>query len=314
VPTEALDWLLAGDPAIVWQVQRDLQDRAPRTWRATMRQVASRGWGAQLLAHRAADGCWGGGWYNPKWTSTFYTMQLLVCLGLPPRSGPAVATGSLLLQHGVREDGSVVLWQTPRPDTCVAGMLLHTVSAVGLADDPACDAMTQWLLGEQLPDGGWNCNRHRGATHSSFHTTLSVLEGLWRWSADRSEAPTLGSEVLAASERGREFLLAHHLYRSHTTGRVARSGFTRFSFPHWWYYDVMRALDHFRDVGAAWDERLADPVNLLVEKRRPDGRWNLQSRHPGRTWFEMENPGQPSRWNTLRAMRILRWAADRGGS
>lgn len=304
-PEEVRDWLLSGDPAITWQVHRDLGGRPASEWQTVRSRVATTGWGAELLSHRDPAGTWAGGWYSPKWTSTFYSMQLLVALGADDRVPEVAETATLMLDHGVRDGGEVVLWQTPRPDTCVTGMLLTTASSAGLADQPACRAMVGWLLEQQMDDGGWNCRRPR-ATHSSFHTTVSVLEGLHAWARGERAAA-------AAADRGREFLLDHRLYRSHTSGHVVQPTMTRFSFPHWWYYDVLRALDHFRAVDAPWDDRLTEPVEL-VERRGASGTWKLQNRHPGLTWFEMEQVGRPSRWNTLRALRVLRWAgAARSG-
>lgn len=279
---DVIEWLLAGDPAIRWQLQRDLIDEP---WEQTRAQVVTQGWGAQLLSHRNADGTWPTGWYSPKWVSTFYSLQLLQQLGVPaPESVRA------LLDFGLHDDGIFRPWEAGHDDLCVTGMMLGMAQAAGVAMPAAIER----LLGTQSPDGGWNCQR--SASHSSLHTTLSVLEGL----APFEDRP----DVRVAADRGREFLLEHRLYRSHRTGEVIRPSFTRFAFPYYWFYDVLRALDYWR--GHAWDERLSDGVDLVRSKQR-DGRWKLQGRHPGRTWFDIEKPGQPSRWNTLRAMRVLRW-------
>lgn len=300
---DVLSWLLAGDPAVVWQAQRDLLGLPVGAWSRTRRRVTREGWGAELLSHRSKDGTWGGGWYSPKWTSTFYSLQLLTILGAGDHPA-AVASGRLLLDRGVGDDGAVRLWVTQHPDTCVTGMLLQIACAVGLGADPTCEAMAGSLLREQMDDGGWNCERWRGATHSSFDTTISVLEGLAAWDAPAE----LAARVRAAGDGGREFLLAHRLYRSHHTGEVVHPALTRLSFPYWWHYDVLRALEHFRVAEAGWDERLGDPLALVEAKRGRDGNWRRQNRHPGRTWFEMDQAGRPSRWNTLRARRVLRWA------
>jgi hypothetical protein len=169
--------------------------------------------------------------------------------------------------------------------------------------------MLEWLLGEQMKDGGWNCERARGATHSSLHTTLSTLEALGAW--QRTSAAR--GDVEAAAAAGRRFLLEHRLYRSHRTGEVISPSFTRFSFPPRWKFDVLRALDYFRLIDAPWDDRLTDSVALLERRCGRDGRVKLQNRHSGRTWFELETVGKPSRWNTLRALRVQRWV-DRARS
>ncbi len=279
---DVLDWLLDGDPAVRWQVERDLTGGQ---WQATRAEVP-KGWAAAFLEHRGADGTWPRGWYSPKWTSTFYSAQVLQQLGVSVRTSVVA-----MLARGLR-GGEFRLWDVGRTDDCVTGMMLSMARAEGV-DMPGA---REWLLDRQRPDGGWNCRA--GATHSSLHTTLSVLEGL-------GEDP--------AAQAGREFLLAHRLFRSHRTGAVIRPEFTRFSFPTYWYYDVLRALDYWR--GHAWDERLA-PAIELVGSRCHDGRWRLQNPHRGQVWVQLERAGQPSRMVTLRALRVLRWAdgaADPGG-
>jgi hypothetical protein len=305
-PHDAVSWLLSADPAIVWQTERDLLRRPSKQYEATRRRVVETGWGARLLAKRASDGTWGGGLYNPKWTSTFYTLQLLGILGVGEEQPEAVASCRLLLDAGVQDGGGVRLWRRPFVDTCVTAMLLLMTVRFGLRSDSRAALMLDWLLGEQLHDGGWNCQRRRGgATHSSFHTTTSVLEALDAWLSSGGKPD---ARVARAAEAGRELMLVHQLYRSHRTGAVARHEFTRFSFPHWWKFDVLRCLDHFRAAKAAWDPRLADAIDLVRSKCGKDGRWKLPNPHPGRTWFALETPGQPSRWNTLRALRVLSWA------
>lgn len=305
-----VDWLLAGDPAIRWQTQRDLLGAEPEVWQRERRAVADSGWGARVLREQAPDGRWGGGIYTPKWTSTTYSLILLRRLGLEP-GHPAAARGcEILLARGDSIDGGIDLSAgLDRSETCVTGFLLALVSYFGLVS-PRTNEIIDYLLREQMPDGGWNCLRYRGATHSSFHTTINVLEGLRLHAQVHGER---AQEVEAAEARAREFFLRHALYRSHRTGAVAKEVFTRFSFPPRWHHDVLRTLDYFRESGAAYDPRLEDPIALLVRKRRKDGTWPLQNRHPGRTFFEMEAVGGPSRWNTLRALRVLRWWESVGG-
>jgi hypothetical protein len=298
-------WLMAGDPAVAWQTQRDLLGRAPRTWKATRRRVASEGWGARLLAERDDDGTWGGGLYTPKWTSTFYTLRLLTQLGLPPNHRGARASCELLLDRGVSDAGGVSLWTRSWTDTCVTGMLLWMASYYGFASDERVSRMTRWLLGQQMNDGGWNCNYRDGggATHSSFHTTVSTLEGL----AALQRAAGSRADVETAAGAGRAFFLDHQLYRSSRTGEEVKASFARFSFPPRWFFDVLRGLEHFADVDAPWDERLSDPVALLADRRGRDGRWKTQNKHTGKTYFELEPARVPSRMNTLRALRVQRW-------
>jgi hypothetical protein len=279
---DVLDWLMAGDPAIRWQVQRDLLDQP---WERERARVAREGWGAQLLSHRQPDGSWATGWYSPKWTSTFYSLQVLQALGVPAPESVHVLLDRFLV------DGHFRPWHKPADDTCVTGMMLAMANEAGVPMPGAVDR----LLEEQFPDGGWNC---RGAArHYSLHTTISALEGLAALESDPA--------VREAAEAGREALLGRRLFRSRRTGEVIRPEFTRFSFPCYWHFDVLRALDYWR--GYAFDDRLTDALDLVRGKAR-DGRWPLQNKHPGRTWFDMEQPGRPSRWNTLRALRVVKWA------
>ena len=164
--------------------------------------------------------------------------------------------------------------------------------------------MIAWLLAEQMNDGGWNCNRSRGAVHSSFHTTISTLEAL----AAFQSASGSNSEVDDAMTRAREFFLCHHLYRSSSTGEIVRPSFSKFSFPPRWYFDVLRGLEHFSEMNARWDDRLEDPVSVVRSRQGSTGRWKAQNKHSGKTYFELEPARQWSRMNTLRALRVLRWA------
>jgi len=296
-----IDWLLGGDPAVRWQTMQDLIDRAPSTVKRERSRVARNGWGARLLAEQATDGRWGGGLYGPKWISTTYTLLLLERLGLAD-ANPAAAQGTqLLVDAGLADHGGITFWPSrPEGEACVTGMVLKLTSRF-LPNHPARDRIVFHLAGRQLADGGWNCEDVNGATHSSLHTTITVLEGL----AAAERAGSDGCGGLMAG--GNEFLLVHHLYRSHTTGEVISPAMTRFSFPPHWWFDVLRGLDYLQSVDAPYDPRLEDPVALLARKRTKDGRWKLQNRHSGLTYFEMEEVGKPSRINTLRAGRVMRW-------
>lgn len=300
---EAEAWLLEGDPSIRWQALRDLAAAGPRTVAREQRRVAEEGWGARLLALQDSGGLWAGGLYNPKWTSTTYTMLELRSFGLAPGHPQALKACRVLLDRGLYRDGGInYICSHKYSETCITGMVLSILSYFGLEDE-RLEVVVKHLLGRRMADGGWNCESYRGHTHGSFHTTISVLEGL------REYEKRSGAQAAAAREaqaRGREFLLVHRLFRSHRTGEVVNPAMTRFAFPPRWHYDVLRALDYFRDCDAR-DDRLEEAIGIVRKRRRPDGRWLLQNRYPGRTHFEMEQPRQPSRWNTLRAMRVLRW-------
>lgn len=305
---DTVEWLLEGDPAVVWQVERDLLSRRESRWKASRKRVALEGWGRRLLDERASDGTWGGGLYNPKWTSTFYTLRLLTQLGLSPRHPKGVASCRLLLERGVSESGGARFWSSSSTDTCVTGMLLSMAAHFGLAATSEARRMVSHLLGEQMDDGGWNCRLRRGARHGSFHTTLSTLEGLVSYRAYRAAPRKRRSvEVDRAIAGGIEFFLVHQLYRSCRTGRVVKPAFAKLSFPPRWYFDLLRGLELFCALDAPRDERLSDAVAVLERKRRPDGRWPIEGLHAGKTFFPLERAGQPSRVNTLRALRVLKW-------
>jgi hypothetical protein len=281
---------------------RDLANAPARTVERERERVASAGWGAQLLKRQARGGTWDRGLYTPKWTSTTYTMLLLRDLGLSPRSKNARSACALLLDKGLVSDGGIG-YGSPQSETCITGMVLSILSYFRFEDE-RLDTVARHLLDQQMPDGGWNCRRRRGATHASMHTTISALEGLRWYEKHRGRR---NRAVLSAQLRGREFLLEHRLFRSHRTGEIIKREFLRLPYPPRWHYDFLRALDYFQEVGAPRDERLREAVALLKEKRRPDGRWNLEYGYRGKVFFQMESVGKPSRWNTLRALRVLRW-------
>ena len=308
-----VEWLLAGDSAIRWQTLRDLLGAPPRTVQRERNRISLQGWGARLLAKQDSDGRWAGGQssdsglYSPKWISTTYTMLTLRDFGLPETDRQAHAACRLLLDQGLQPNGGIAYgsWAKWHPggETCVTGMVLSLLSYF-VYDDARLDTIAAHLLDEQMSDGGWNCRREKGATHSSVHTTISVLEALQHYGQDRGR---LHRAVQAAQRRGREFLLVHRLFRSHRTGAIIKSEFSRFSFPPRWHYDILRALDHFQAVGAPRDPRLEEAIEIVRRRRRPDGRWLLENRHRGKTYFDLERLGAPSRWNTLRALRVLKW-------
>ncbi|MBV9302665.1 MAG: hypothetical protein JOY62_04750 [Acidobacteriaceae bacterium] len=315
IEDKTIEWLLKGDPAIRWQVLRDLAGGTEHAADRERRRISREGWGARLLRFQNRDGRWAagksaddsGGLYSPKWISATYTMLTLRDFGLPPANRQARKACKLLLDGGLQPDGGINYgtWATyvRRGETCVTGMILSLLSYFEY-DDARLDTIADHLLDQQMPDGGWNCRRPYGATHSSVHTTISALEGLRHYELHRRRKLR---GVRAAQSRGREFLLVHRLFRSHRTGEIIKPILIRFSFPPRWHYDVLRALDYFQAVDAARDPRLSDAIEIVRNKRRSDGRWVLENRYRGKTYFEMEPLDAPSRWNTLRAMRVLKW-------
>ncbi|MBN2176245.1 MAG: hypothetical protein JW722_01135 [Demequinaceae bacterium] len=303
-----IEWLLEGDPAIRWQTLRDLVGADAATVRAERARVAEEGWGAQLLSHQDQEGTWDGQLYSHKWISTTYTLLHLHWLGLPSGHPQALLGCAQLFDRGLFADTELGIPDLPprrkRPrdtDQCVTAMMVLVSSSLGYEDERV-DLAVRVLLREQLPDGGWNCmGPETGSQHGSFHTSITALEALAEYEREGGRLP-----VAEAQARGREFFLEHHLYCSHRTGEAANPAFTRFPFPPQWHFDVLRGLEHFAAVGADRDPRLADAVAVVRDARKPNGRWPAFTPYPGRTWFGTSAEDR-SRWNTLRALRMLRW-------
>src|SRR5712691_1086080 len=314
-------WLLNSDPAIRWQVMRDLTDASEEDVAAERTRVASEGWGARLLALQRKDGQWDGGtptlsstaatkWWQslpperqgtlfPQWTSTSWSLVLLRNFGLDPASAAARRAVRLVRERCRWEhDGEPFFAGEVEP--CINGRVV----ALGAYFGEDIRGVVDRLLGEQMKDGGWNCEHENGSTRGSFHSTIEVLDGLLA-----CERATGGpTEVRTARLRGQEYLLERRMLRRLSTGEVIDPTFTQFSYPTGWYYDVLRGLDYLRAAAAVPDERVAEAIDLVESKRDADGRWPLENPRPGRLHFAMdEGEGRPSRWNTLRAMRVLRW-------
>ena len=305
IANDIIQWLLEGDPAVRWQTQRDLLSEPPEIYEKEREHAAAEGWVARFLDLQDSEGTWGGGLYSPKWISTTYTMLTLRYLGLPPEHPQSLQGCQRLLEGGFYPPDEGINFSTAgkQSETCITGMVLSML-AYSRYPDERLHRVANHLLNQQMADDGWNCQSHRGATHSSFHTTISALEGLHEY---EKAYPENAASVRQAQARGREFLLIHRLYRSHRTGEVVNDRMTRFPFPPRWYYDVLRALDYFQAVGAERDERLQDAVGLLMKRRRKDGRWPHYRGPSGLKYFEMEKAGQSGWMNTLRALRVLKW-------
>ena len=301
IDQETIDWLQAGDPSVAWQVQRDLTDDP--AWSDTRVRVAEVGWGRKLLDLQDPDGMWAQGLYTPKWTSTHYTLLQLRRLGLEPSNEQAIAGVKRLLDDATWIDGGVSYWATHTyPEKCVNGMLLSVATYFDV-DDPRVDEIAEMLLRSRVADGAWNCNDYRGHTHhSSFNTTISVLEALLLW-----KRRTGSSDADAAMARGHEVLLEHRMFRSHTTGHVINESWTKFAFPPRWHYDILRGLDHFQDAEVPPDLRTEESIEVVLQRQRPDGRWPIGPRYTGVEHFRMEEGRNPGRWNTVRALRVLKW-------
>lgn len=298
-----VDWLIEGDPSIAWQAERDLEDEPESVWGPTRARIATEGWGRRLLDAQDTGGTWGGGLYQPKWTSTTYTLLLLRRFGLDPGSPEAIAGARRLLDDAHWVDRGVSYWSRQDfAEKCVNGMVLSVASYFDVGDN-RIDDIAGYLLSGRLGDGGWNCRDRQGdLRHSSFHTTISVLEGLLEW-----KRRTGSGDADGPMAGGHEFMLNHHMFRSHTTGKVIKESWTRFSFPPRWHYDILRGLDHMRAAGAARDPRAEEAIELVRARQRTDGRWPVGPNYTGETFFDMDRGNQGGRWNTLRALRVLRW-------
>jgi hypothetical protein len=303
-----IEWLLDSDPSIRWQVMRDLLDEPAASVARERSRVASEGWGARLLDLQGADGHWGGAAFVPHaWISTKDTLQLLRDLGVDSKSDRVRrAIGQ------VRDRCTWGKWFGDSPffegevEPCINGRVL----AIGAYFGEARESLVGRLLREQLSDGGWNCDAGDTGTErprsqrSSFHTTICVLEGLLEYERAKGPVP----DVAAARLRGQEYLLERRLFRSRSTGQIIKPEWTEISFPTRWHYDILWGLDYLRRARFAPDERIAEAVDLVAKKRDENGRWPLENPHPGPVHFELEgHAGEPSRWNTLRALRVKRW-------
>ena len=308
-----IDWLLDGDPAIRWQVMRDLTHEQPDVVAAERARVATEGWGADVLALQTPDGLWAGNAFSQDRTDTFHAMELLRRLGLDPAGPAAQRALGLVLEHVTWADGA--WWDPPwkehgffegEVEPCINGNVVATGSYFGVDMTP----LVERLLGEQLADGGWNCEVERGATVSSFGTTINVVEGLLAYERAIGGSDRVGE----ARRRGEEYMLERRLFRRKTNGAVIDPVFLLFAYPTWWHYDVLRALDHLRDTGSEPDERTVEAIGLVEGRRDPDGRWSLDKVHEGAVYFAMDDgEGKPSRWLTLIALRVLDWFAPSQG-
>ncbi|MFF1252541.1 hypothetical protein ACFVYC_08600 [Pseudarthrobacter sp. NPDC058329] len=305
---DVLDWLLDSDPAIRWQVLRDLTDAPPREIQAGRERVTNQGWGARLLTLQGTDGQWAGGTYWPAtdddpdsqpWTATTYSLLLLRDFGLDPASTEARQAIGLVRDNSRWEEGNQPFFEG-EVEPCINGMTV----ALGAYFGEKVDSVVERLTREQLADGGWNCEAERGSTRSSFHTTICVLEGL----LEHERATGGTTESRQARHRGEEYLLERGLLRRYSTGELISGNWLLFSYPTRWFYDVLRGVDYFRATCGSRDQRLEEAVEVVRSKVQPDGRWLLENTHAGKVHFPLEDgDGQPSRWNTLRALRVLRW-------
>jgi hypothetical protein len=300
---QLLQWLLGGDVAIEYQVNRDLLGQELPTLRA---RIATEGWGARFLQARKTNGHWGRGFYQPKWISSHYTLLDLKHLQLPPDHPTPIGTIALILQQNKAEDGGINPAKTVKnSDVCINGMFLNYACYFGVAQSDL-HSVVDFILTQQLPDGGFNCQFNQGgAVHSSLHSTISLLEGIHEYTVTGYTYRL--AELQEAAGRSHEFILQHRLFRSDRSGEIINKRFLMLSYPSRWFYDILRALVYFQTAGIPYDPRMDDALDILRKKRRKDGTWPVQAKHAGQVHFDMEKTGSPSRWNTLRALHVLQY-------
>ncbi len=302
----AIDWLLDSDPAIRWQAMRDLTDAPADEVAAERGRVAREGWGAQILAAQDPDGRWSGGTFFPRWIGTSDTLHLLYLFGIDPASDE-VQRAIAPIHESARwdYDPDLRFWDG-EVEPCING---RTV-AIGAYFRQDVRGIVDRLLGEQMADGGWNCEQENGSTRGSFDTTLNVLEGLLEY--ERSTGAN--GDVTAARLRGEEYLLERRLLRRLSDGEIPQKRWLYAGFPNAWFYDVVRVLDYLRAARPSPDERMAEALDIVASKRDANGRWPLDHAYHDASLVDFgEAEGKPSRWITLRAMRVLRWSEQARG-
>jgi hypothetical protein len=321
--TTVSDWLLDSDPSIRWQVMRDLLDALEPEWSAERAKVQTEGWGARLLSFEDADGQWAGGAFLPSdfdareweevgqpWTATTFSLSQLREFGLDPFSERAQRAVELIGANSRWDEGGQPYWEG-EVEECINGRTVADGAYFGVDVSP----IVERLVGERLEDGGWNCERINGSVRSSFASTINVLEGLLEYEKATGGTP----ESRERRRSGEEYLLERKLFRRLSTGEVADEQFLRFLHPNRWRYDVLRGLDYFWSAaaftGAAPDPRLGEAIDHVCRRRLKEGAWPLDWSLTGRVWFDVDDgSGKPSRWVTLRAMRVLRWWEAETGS
>ena len=302
VDRQLIDWLLDGDVSIQYQVHRDLLATERRDLRE---RIATEGWGAQFLSFRKKDGHWGRAFYQPKWISTHYTLLDLKHLGISSVHGEIRESVNIIVKDTKGADGGINPSKTiNQSDVCLNGMFMNYASYFGV-NEGDLQSIVDFLIREQMPDGGFNCEANRKTVvHSSLHSTISVLEGILEYVVNGYSYRV--SDLKRIEEQARAFILLHKLFRSDHTGKIIDKRMLMLSYPSRWRYDILRALDYFQFAGVEYDPRMQDALDVLKKKRRKDGKWPVQAKHPGQTHFDMEKTGEPSRWNTLRVLRVLK--------
>lgn len=298
---QIISWLLEGDVSVQYQVYRDLIGMEKPGLR---KKIEKEGWGLQFLARRGQNGHWGQRFYQPKWISTHYTLLDLKNLDIGHENPLIQKTLRTIFRDEKAPDGCILpIGSKQKCDVCVNGMVLN-YAAYFKVPESDLRSLIDFLLAEKMPDGGFNCRYHTtGAVHSSLHTTLSVLEGILEFK--KAGYTYRLTELEQAKKEAEEFILVHRLFRSDKSGEIINPNFLKFYYPGRWYYDILKAMDYFQLASVKYDDRMQDAIEEIFRQRTNEGLWKLPSKHPGQTHFDMEQAGKPSRWNTLRALRVL---------
>lgn len=297
-----INWLLEGDVSIQYQVHRDLLGDDKKNLQD---RIAIEGWGKQFLSKRKKDGNWGIKFYQPKWTSTHYTLYDLRNLCIAPNNPLIQESIEIILENEKASDGGILaIGRNQLSDLCINGMFLNYASYFN-ASEKDLKSVVDCILSQIMPDGGFNCRSNRYNTvHSSLHTTLSVLEGITEYEINQYNYRL--KELINTKKSAIEFILLHQLFISDRTGEIINKDFLKLTYPRRWRYNILSALDYFQHARIQWDDRMKPAIQVLLKKQNKDSTWNTQAKHPGQVHFEMEKAGKPSRWNTLRAMRVFK--------
>lgn len=300
-----IDWLLEGDISIQYLVHKNLLDTEEQELKQLQLRISTEGYGKQFLDLQKDNGHWGYGFYQPKWISSHYTLLDLKNLCVLPTPGIMKCLDLILKENTCSYDGGInPSREVKESDICINGMFFDYACYFGIEEEKL-KPVVDFFVSQQLPDGGYNCRKNRsGAHHSSLHSTISCLEGIREYR--RNGYTYRLDELLKQETEATLFILKHHLYKSDHTGEVINKGMTMLSYPSRWKFDVLRGMYYFASIDYPYDQRMADAIELIKSKKRKDGTWPIQAKHPGKIHFEMERPTQPSRMNTYRALRVLK--------
>ncbi len=302
IKKDITDWLISGDPSIRWQVISDLMNEADDLVIAERERISIEGWGNRILSFQNDNGMWSNKLYNGKWISTTYSLLLLWNFGIFPNSKTEKACQQLMI-HGLYNNEEIRFSsKQKRRDNGVTGLALGILSYFKYNDNRIHN-IVNYLINVQNKDGSWFYDNRDGVEKYSFETTMIILKGIREYRKSYSENT---DKIVHSEKSGQEFLLKHYLFQDKETNEIINQKWLKLSFPYYWFYDILVALDYFREINVK-DKRLEKAIEIIKGKQNPDGNWKLENKHAGKTFFEMEQVGKPSRWNTLRCLRVIEW-------